>query len=174
MGKKVTIGGQRLGAGDKMQEYLHGYGSSVHNLSYAWKSSMTVGTLVPFMTELMTNGDHAEINLDMILRTHPTIGAMFGTYKLQVDVFKCPIRYYVKALHNNKKGVGMDMSKITFPILSIIGKRPDPTDGNINGQQIATNSLAHYLGISGLGRYVGTDTTMKTFARYFNGVPLLS
>jgi hypothetical protein len=170
MSKKVTLGGERLGSGEKMTEELSGYGYSVHDLGYVWKSSMTVGTLVPFMTELMLNGDYAEIDLNTIMRTHPTVGAMFGTFKLQLDVFKIPIRYYNKMLHNNKKGIGMEMNKVLFPLMEIIGNEFNPALENANNQQINTSSLLHYLGISGLGKDGNTTGIVK---RRFNAIPLL-
>jgi hypothetical protein len=181
MSKKVTLGGDRLGAGGKMQEELHGYGSSKHDLGYVWKSSMTVGTLVPFMVELMTNGDHATIDINSIIRTHPTIGAMFGSFKLQIDVFKCPIRYYNSMLHNNIKGIGLKMNEIYMPLMQITGRSINPNgmldnDRYPNSQQINPSSLLHYLGISGLGRSGHYDQTIPTniIKRNFNGIPLLA
>ena len=45
-----AVGGQRLGSGNKMDVQMHGYERSTHNLSRGFRSSSTVGTLVPFMT----------------------------------------------------------------------------------------------------------------------------
>ena len=47
MGKEVTIGGERVGSGNKMNTYLHGYGRSTHNLGRIFRSTMAPGTLVP-------------------------------------------------------------------------------------------------------------------------------
>ena len=52
-----AVGGQRLGSGNKMDVQMHGYERSTHNLSRVFRSSSTVGTLVPFMTEIGLNGD---------------------------------------------------------------------------------------------------------------------
>ena len=57
MGKRVNIGGDRLGSGNKMPVDLHGYERSTHDLSNIMRTSMSVGTLVPFMKELVLPGD---------------------------------------------------------------------------------------------------------------------
>ena len=52
MGTSKTLGGERLGAGKKMKVELHNYGRSTHDLGYISRSSMSAGTLVPFMCKL--------------------------------------------------------------------------------------------------------------------------
>ena len=47
---------------------------STHDLSYLWRSSMSAGTLVPFMSELALPGDSFDINLNCEVLTLPTIG----------------------------------------------------------------------------------------------------
>ena len=49
---KVNIGKNTLGDNNKMSVELREYGRSTHDLSYAWRSPMGVGTLVPFMKQL--------------------------------------------------------------------------------------------------------------------------
>ena len=49
-----TLGGDRLGAGKKMKVELHNYERSTHDLGYIWRSTMSAGTLVPFMTQVAT------------------------------------------------------------------------------------------------------------------------
>ena len=46
MGKRVNIGGDRLGSGNKLRVDLHGYERSTHDLSNIMRTSMSVGTLV--------------------------------------------------------------------------------------------------------------------------------
>ena len=68
--------------------------------------------------------------------THPTIGPLFGSYKLQVDVFTCPIRLYNAQLHNNALNIGLDMAKVKLPKLRpTIVASPNPS------------SIFNYLGI---------------------------
>ena len=98
---KKNIGKNTLGDNDKMSVTLGGYGRSTHDLSYAWRSPMGVGTLVPFMKFLALPDDTFEINMDTKIMTHPTVGPLFGTFKFQADVFTCPIRLYNAMLHNN-------------------------------------------------------------------------
>ena len=84
---KQTIGGERLGSGGKMTVDLKTYNRSTHDLGYLWRSSMAPGTLVPFMSEIALPGDTFDIDLDLDAKTHPTIGPLFGSYKVQADVF---------------------------------------------------------------------------------------
>ena len=81
---------------------------------------MNVGTLVPFMSQIALPGDTWEINLNEKVLTHPTVGPLFGSYKLQLDIFTCPIRLYNSALHNNQLNVGLDMSKVKLPRFEVL------------------------------------------------------
>src|SRR4051794_18264544 len=96
-----TLGGDRLGSGNKMKVNLHGYERSTHDLSYVWRSTMSSGTLVPFLCEVGLPGDTFDIKLELDIKTHPTIGPLFGSFKAQLDVFQAPMRLYNSLLHNN-------------------------------------------------------------------------
>lgn len=112
-----TLGGDRLGAGKKQQVTMHGYERSTHDMGYIWRSTMSAGTLVPFLCEVALPGDTFDINLGCEILTHPTIGPLFGSYKVQLDLFQAPIRLYQAQLHNNKLKIGMNMSQIKLPLL---------------------------------------------------------
>ena len=87
MSNKVTLGGERLGSGKDMQVELQEFNRTSVDLGYTWRSTMSAGTLVPFMKELALPGDTHEINLNTEILTHPTIAPLFGSYKVQLDVF---------------------------------------------------------------------------------------
>lgn len=112
---KVNIGKNTLGDNNKMSVSLKEYGRSTHDLSYAWRSPMGVGTLVPFMKLLALPGDTFDIDLDSKVLTHPTVGPLFGQFKMQLDVFTCPLRLYQAQLHNNALNIGLDMKKVKLP-----------------------------------------------------------
>ena len=120
--KTVNIGGDRLGSGAKMNVTLHGYERSNHDLSYLWKSTLSPGTLVPFLTQVGLPGDTFDIDLNCLVKTMPTIGPLFGSFKIQLDVFTAPFRLYNKLLHNNKLGVGMQMNQILLPQIGLTGE----------------------------------------------------
>jgi len=63
MSKDVTIGGDRLGSGKKMKAYLNNYERSNHNLNKQVNTSMSAGTLVPFMKTLALPGDTLDLDL---------------------------------------------------------------------------------------------------------------
>lgn len=169
---KTTIGGDRLGSGNKMELSYKNYERSTHDLSYLWRSSMAAGPLVPFMNQLALPGDNLSIELNTEVLTLPTIGPLFGSYKVQLDVFEVPLRLYNAKLHMNKLGIGMDMKNIFLPQIRL------RTNNNAayvqtfqDNEQVNPSSLVKYLGISGLGRISG-ETNPAT--RDFNACPFLA
>ncbi|AXH73045.1 MAG: major capsid protein [Microviridae sp.] len=169
MGQSVTIGGNRLGAGNKNKAYMHGYERSTHDLSYVWRSTIAPGTLVPFLTELALPGDTFDIGLNVDVLTHPTIGPLFGTYKIQLDVFQIPIRLYQGKLHMNMLNIGMDMSKVPIPQMRLTGS-PVKTAETVDNQHINPSAIFSYLGVRGLGMNVANNADVK---RDFNAIPYL-
>ena len=163
---KTSIGGDRLGSGNNKTLALRNYERSSHDLGYTWRSSMSSGTLVPFMSMVALPGDTFEIKLDCDVKTLPTLGPLFGSYKVQLDVFECPVRLYQGKLHMNMLNIGMDMSAIKLPQMRM-GMDPYYPELGTN-QQIHPSSIYKYLGISGIGN--------NDSARYrdFNALPYLS
>lgn len=156
-----SIGKNTLGGGKKMQVDMKTYNRSTHDLSYVWRNTQSPGTLVPFICELALPGDVHEIQLSANVLTHPTVGPLFGSFKLQLDVFECPIRLYNAQLHNNKLGIGLDMSKVKFPIINVTYNKktdnPLSTKDNLNDIQVNPSCLRSYLGFNGVGRIQPTS-----------------
>lgn len=169
---KTSIGGDRLGSGSKMITSDRKYERSTHDLSYTWKSSMSSGTLVPFMKQIMMPGDSMEIDLDSLIYTLPTIGPLFGSFKAQYDVFQVPIRLYSGALMLNTLDIGRNMQNVKLPEIFLVGENPLPKD-DVDNYQISPSCIFKYLGISGLGLREDT-TTGDSIARSFNAVPWLA
>ena len=117
---EVTIGGNRLGSGNKMQTELNHYQRSTHNLSKKFASSMSVGTLVPCYVNVGLPGDNWDIDINTLVRTLPTNGPLFGSFKLQVDCFMIPMRLYQGILHNNAVNIGMKMNQVFLPTLIML------------------------------------------------------
>ena len=148
---KKNIGGDRLGSGSKMQVQMHNYERSTHDLSSVWRSSMQVGTLTPFMVEVGLNGDTFDIDLTAMVRTLPTISPLYGSFKLQMDVFEIPMRLYNGILHNNALKIGNNMQKVKFPKIKFdvrVGRVMN-TDRPFNISQLSGDSLITYLGLRG-------------------------
>ncbi|AXH73734.1 MAG: major capsid protein [Microviridae sp.] len=164
--QKVTIGGERLGSGAKMKAELHAYERSTHDLSYIWRSTMSPGTLVPVMSQIALTGDTWDIDLNAMVNTHPALGPLFGSMKLQLDAFRIPMRLYNRATHNNKLNIGRNMAAVKFPLIEMINTNIDDATDRDNSQ-INPSSLYAYLGIRGVGAGAGGD------ARYFNAQSLL-
>ena len=169
--KTVSLGGNRLGSGKKMSVDLKGFERSTHDLGYIWRSTMASGTLVPFMNLIGLPGDTFDIDLSADVKTYPTLGPLFGSFKLQLDVFSCPMRLYQGLLHNNKLGIGMNMASVKLPTYTLKTKDLDaglPTPIDI--QQINPSSILAYLGVRG----VGNGGNKGICERDFNALPLLS
>lgn len=140
-----SIGKNTLGDGNSMKVDLRTYNRSTHNLSYAWRSSMGVGTLVPCLKLLGLPGDTFDIDIDTKVLTHPTVGPLFGSYKLQIDIFTAPFRLYNAMLHNNALNVGLDISKVKLPIYDEVMT----TGGTIEESTkltFSSSSILTYLG----------------------------
>lgn len=157
---KKQIGKNTLGGGEKMEVNLKTYNRSNHNLSFAWRSSMGVGTLVPCCKLLALPGDNFNIDLNTQVLTYPTVGPLFGSFKLQIDFFSCPIRLYNAMLHNNTLGIGLNMSSVKLPVYRWSGKSVD----SYFAGDISTSSILHYLGHKGT---IGDNVL-------YNAVPLLA
>lgn len=166
---KTTIGGDRLGSGSKQEVSLRNYGRSTHDLSYIWRSSMSAGTLVPFMNELALPGDSFDIDLNCDVKTLPTVGPLFGSFKVQLDVFEVPIRLFQGKLHMNMLNIGMDMSEIKLPQFEMVGKYD--RDNTKADAQVNPSSIYSYLNVNGLGR--SATAGAPNITRQFNAIPLL-
>ena len=170
MSNSVKLGGERLGSGKKNKYITKTFNRSTHNLSYIWRSSMSAGTLVPFMTEVGLPGDTFDIDLNVDVKTLPTIGPLFGSYKVQLDVFEVPVRLYNGDLHMNMLNLGRDISKVKLPQIELTHQYK-PTDVYNDNSQINPSCIFSYLGIRGLGRTL--DGSTGEIKRQFNAVPYL-
>ena len=171
---KKTLGGERVGSGSNMQVELHNYGRSTHNLDSIFRTTMSIGTLVPFMNLVVLPGDTFEIDLNADVKTLPTRGPLFGSLKLQMDVYSVPVRLFQGKIHNNKLNVGMDMSKIKLPLVKLESISPDISlnDTIAYGlQQVHPSSIFSYLGTRGL---YSTGTAGEPVSREINAIPFLA
>lgn len=156
-----TIGKNTLGDNNKMHVRLREYDMSSQNLSFVFRSTMGVGMLVPFMKIVCQKGDIFDIKLTNKTITHPTLGPLFGSFKLQHFIFTAGFRLYNSWLHNNRTGIGMKMSDIKLPIISNFFL------GNNTSEKNNPSSLYAYLGWKGARRKNTSTVALK------QGVPLL-
>lgn len=151
-----TIGKNTLGDSNKMRVRLREYDMSSQNLSYVFRSTMGVGMLVPFMKIVCQKGDIFDIKLTNKTMTHPTLGPLFGSFKLQHFIFTAGFRLYNSWLHNNRTGIGMKMSDIKFPTIL----RGSGIDSN-NNVEHDPSSLYAYLGWKGSNQKVSGIPAVK-------------
>lgn len=160
-----TLGKNTLGDNNKMKVAMRDYDMSTHDISTVFRSSIGVGMLVPFCKILCQKGDIIDINLINKTLSQPTLGPLFGSFKLQHFMFFGGFRLYNSWLHNNRTGIGMKMSDIKLPMMTA-KTRGTETKAETN---ISASALYKYLGWS-KSRRTGAGSTNGTEK---NGVPLL-
>lgn len=164
---KVALGGDRLRSEQKMDIYLHGYGRSSHNVGKIIRTTQACGTLVPYWCQLGMDGTTFYVNLTTKIKTLPTTGPVFGSFKHQIDIFKIPIRLYIAALHNNALGVGLNMSKVLLPVFEVAINQGTSMEDNQNLGQIDPSALIAYLGIRGWGHRTTVNPARRKFPAIF-------
>lgn len=160
-----TLGKNTLGDNNKMKVAMRDYDMSTHDISTIFRSSIGVGMLVPFCKILCQKGDIIDLNLINKTLSQPTLGPLFGSFKLQHFMFFGGFRLYNSWLHNNRTGIGMKMSDIKLPMMKAetIGVETAATTN------ISASALYKYLGWTSSKR-MGASATTGVLK---NGVPLL-
>lgn len=164
-----TLGGDRVGSGQKMTVQLENFGRSSHNIGGIIATDQAAGTIVPYFCDIATNGTTYYIDMATKTRTNPTVGPLFGSFKHQIDWFSIPIRLYIGALHNNALGIGMNMAQIKMPKMDFLVYYDSETEytEQFNSKQISQDSLIAYLGIRGLGRASQNGTYRRMPAIFY-------
>lgn len=160
-----TLGKNTLGDNNKMKVAMREYDMSTHDISTIFRSSIGVGMLIPFCKILCQKGDIIDINLINKTLSQPTLGPLFGSFKLQHFMFFGGFRLYNSWLHNNRTGIGMKMSDIKLPMMKA-NTSGTATDAKTN---ISASALYKYLGWT-QSRRTGTNAIGGVLK---NGAPLL-
>jgi len=124
---------------------------------------MATGTLVPFITKLMLPGSKVKMKFRTSVLTLPTTGPLFGSMKLQLDVFWTPARLYNGILHMDAFGVGLDMTAAKIPQIRMRAFPPPTNVVDKNTWQINPSSLLAYLGMRGIGVTLNEEGTTRDF-----------
>lgn len=164
---KKTLGGDRLRSESKMEVYLPNFGRSSHNVGKIIRTTQACGTIVPYWCQIGLDGTTFYIDITTKVKTLPTTGPVFGSFKHQIDVFVIPIRLYIAALHNNALGVGLNMSKVLLPCFQAMSANASIYEQDTNRGQVNPSSLLSYLGIKGFG-YSKVNQYLRRFPAMFN------
>lgn len=164
---KKTLGGERLRSESKMEVYLPNFGRSSHNVGKIIRTSQACGTIVPYWCQIGLDGTTFYLDITTKVKTLPTTGPVFGSFKHQIDVFVIPIRLYIAALHNNALGVGLNMSKVLLPQFQVYSANTSIYENDTNRGQVNPSSLLSYLGIKGFG-YSSVNQYLRRFPAIFN------
>lgn len=154
-----TIGKDTIGDNNKMKVRLHSYEMSSHDISTIFRSTMASGVLTPCLKVIAQKGDIFDIQMNNKTLTRPTLGPLFGAYKLQHFIFTVPFRLYNSWLHNNRTGIGLKMSDIKLPTINVAGTS--------TGSKFNQSSLLAYMGKRG---YRKSGKTSKPLCQ---GIPIL-
>ena len=164
---KKTLGGDRIRSESKMEVYLPNFGRSSHNVGKIIRTSQACGTIVPYWCQIGMDGTTFYIDITTKVKTLPTTGPVFGSFKHQIDVFVIPIRLYIASLHNNALGVGLNMSKVLLPQFQVYTANTSIYENDTNRGQVNPSSLLSYLGIKGFGRSE-VNQQLRRFPAIFN------
>lgn len=164
---KKTLGGDRIRSESKMEVYLPNFGRSSHNVGKIIRTSQACGTIVPYWCQIGMDGTTFYIDITTKVKTLPTTGPVFGSFKHQIDVFVIPIRLYIAALHNNALGVGLNMSKVLLPQFQVYTANASIYEDDLNRGQVNPSSLLSYLGIKGFG-HSRVNQYLRRFPAIFN------
>lgn len=164
---KKTLGGDRIRSESKMEVYLPNFGRSSHNVGKIIRTSQACGTIVPYWCQIGLDGTTFYIDITTKVKTMPTTGPVFGSFKHQIDVFVIPIRLYIAALHNNALGVGLNMNKVLLPRFLVYSANTSIYENDTNRGQVNPSSLLSYLGIKGFG-HSKVNQYLRSFPAIFN------
>lgn len=164
---KKTLGGDRIRSESKMEVYLPNFGRSSHNIGKIIRTTQACGTIVPYWCQIGLDGTTFYIDITTKVKTLPTTGPVFGSFKHQIDVFVIPIRLYIAALHNNALGVGLKMNKVLLPQFEVFSANTSIYENDTNRGQVNPSSLLSYLGIKGFG-HSEVNQYLRRFPAIFN------
>ena len=164
---KKTLGGDRLRSENKMEVYLPNFGRSSHNIGKIIRTTQACGTIVPYWCQIGLDGTTFYVDITTKVKTLPTTGPVFGSFKHQIDLFVIPIRLYIAALHNNALGVGLNMSKVLLPQFEVYTANTSIYEDDTNRGQVNPSSLLSYLGIKGFG-HSEVNQYLRRFPAIFN------
>lgn len=164
---KKTLGGDRLRSESKMEVYLPNFGRSSHNIGKIIRTTQACGTIVPYWCQIGLDGTTFYVDITTKVKTLPTTGPVFGSFKHQIDLFVIPIRLYIAALHNNALGVGLNMSKVLLPQFEVFAANTSIYENDTNRGQVNPSSLLSYLGIKGFG-HSEVNQYLRRFPAIFN------
>lgn len=77
------------------------------DISSVTRMSAKPGVLYPVFIQDMLPGETINLNIQSLIKTYPTLAPLMGTFKVQFDIFRCPLRYYVPRMD------GQDQDAIT-------------------------------------------------------------
>lgn len=170
---QVTLGGDRIGSGNKMKVRMRNFERSSHDISTVTRTSMAAGVITPVFCDIATIGTTYEFNgIRALVRTEPTVGPLYGTFEMRVEVFIHPVRLTQGMLHNNPVKLGLNAQNVLLPQIVVpLASKGDYVNyknngGNLSEQfaSIGPSCLINYLGAQTLPLSTTENDTMEVSA----------
>lgn len=173
---KKALGGERIHTGDKISIDLKEYGYSNHNLERTVRTTAAMGTLIPLATWVALPADTFQFhNIQLDVKTHPTLGPLFGSAEAAIDIFEAPWRLYLPKLHNNTSDIATNMEVVKLPQVEVkpIHQSAHVVQDNQDVNMTNPSSLYNYLGIKSAG-YWNKNEHEERPTRTFNAIDILA
>lgn len=164
----VTLGGDRLGSGNKMVQKMHNFERSSHDISTVWASSMAPGVVTPCFCDICTIGTTYEMKIRELVKTIPTKGPLFGSFEFRVEVFVYPLRLTQGILHNNPIKLGLNAKNVLMPKANIVATKYTNWQAyKKNGGNIPVKFATS--GVSSLVNYIGAQSLPLDYTNTASG-----
>lgn len=100
------------------------------DIGYVTRMSAKPGVLYPVFIKDMLPGETINLNIQSLIKTYPTLAPLMGTFKVQFDIFRSPLRYYVPHMSGQDQDsmtVGKKLPQIYMPAMVPFEADPEET-----------------------------------------------
>lgn len=120
------------------------------DISGVTRMSAKPGVLYPVFIQDMLPGETINLNIQSLIKTYPTLAPLMGTFKVQFDIFRCPLRYYVPKMDGQDQEaipVGKKLPQIYMPHVPFVYDEENEEWSSVYGpyNMIYPGTLFDYL-----------------------------
>lgn len=162
------VGSNRIGSGPKMTVQAHGYGYSTNDVSTTVTTQQGFGTVKPYGWFLLPPGSRLRMKMDAMVTSEALKYQLYGSAKIQWDVYEAPWDLYNSKLLINLQDQGYTMEDVKFPTMTLEARGFEDEE-NMCTRQINPSSLLAELGAMALGQKEGdpSGTVSRTMMAMF-------
>lgn len=136
-----------------------------HDLSHYFRTSMATGPLYPILCQELTPGQEVQLDFESLVNTQALLSPLYGSFKLQIDVFFAGTSLYIPKLWRNgsMQESGTLLLDANYPYFRLPVRGPESKPG------LAPSSLLSFLGLPPSFPSVSSSGSTPII----NGIPLL-